>query len=132
MGSSVSNHSMVPVLYLISMPDFGKKLAPRMTFYLQPLLKTNASCCSTTRFLSSSGNLFVYYLLRVVECFMHSQFEMGVIQNGLFLEQLSYVSNANYCFEPLHVKIYLHCILKIELNMKMPEVMAIQSRHNNM
>ncbi len=56
MGNSLSNHSMVPELYLISMPLYVRKLAPNIRSYLILPSNTSALCCSITRFLSSSGN----------------------------------------------------------------------------
>jgi hypothetical protein len=57
-GNSFSNHSMVFVLYLTSIPVLVKKSAPNITSYLQfSDSNMRALCCSIFLFLSSSGNL---------------------------------------------------------------------------
>jgi hypothetical protein len=53
----LSNNSMIPELYLMSIPVLDRKSAPKMTFYLHCPSKTNAFCFSTTQFLSNSGSL---------------------------------------------------------------------------
>ncbi len=57
MGSSLSNHSMIPMLYFVLIPILDRKSVPKMTSYLHHPSKTSAFCCSTTWFLPSSGNL---------------------------------------------------------------------------
>ncbi len=52
-----SNHYMIPMLYLMSIPILDRKSAPNMTSYLHCPSKTNALCSSTTQFLLSSGSL---------------------------------------------------------------------------
>jgi hypothetical protein len=56
-GSSLSNHSMISELYLMSIPVLDRKSAPKMTSYLHCPSKTYAFCFSTTQFLSNSGSL---------------------------------------------------------------------------
>jgi hypothetical protein len=56
MGNLLLNHSMVPELYLMSMPLFVRKSAPSIKSYLILPSNTSAVCCSITRFLSNSGN----------------------------------------------------------------------------
>ncbi len=54
----IPNHSMVPVLYLTSMPVFVKNSAPRRTSYFQVSdWNMSAFCWLTFLFLSNSGSL---------------------------------------------------------------------------
>ncbi len=60
MGNLLSNHSMVPKLYLLLMSLFIRKSLPRIRSYLTLPFNTKAMCCLITWFLSSSGNCIAW------------------------------------------------------------------------
>ncbi len=81
-GSSMTNHSMVPVLWLMLMPVFDKKSAPKMTLYLKSLSNTNAFCCSTTLFLSRLGSLIER--ITTISCDVQVPASMLIVRLGLY------------------------------------------------